>query len=151
METNVFDRAEQLLLTKDIHELTQDERLFLMSQLGDMEQVECFRDVLIEANTLLSAPAENIPAPGTFTAERVKGRMRELKRENAERKGFFAPIAALLNYRVRVYQPVLAMLGVMVMFFLLTNNSSDEPGMVKHSLYADSSAVHSDSMIMERR
>lgn len=150
MDTNVFDRAEQLLVNKQIDELTDEERKFLIGELGDMEQVENFRDVLLEAGNLLSASA-NVPEPDVFTAERVKARMRTLKREREERKGFFAGIASVLNYRVRVYQSVLAMLGVIVLFFLFTDNDHNDSRMINTTLYADSSAVHSDSVMMERR
>ena len=151
MDHTTFDKAEELLLTKEISALSHEECALLAEQFGDMEQAGHYRDFLLQAQEELSPFNADVPEPNVFTAERVKSRMRELKREQESSEGWWRTLIRVLNYRVKIYQSGIAMLAVVAVMFFVTNTSNIGENLNSDTLYADSSAVknidHGDTVI----
>ena len=143
MDYNTFDKAEELLLTKDINELSREERALVEEQFGNMEQAGHFRDFLLQAQEELSPINAGIPEPDAFTAERVKARMREIRHEKENSRSWWQTLIQVLNYRVRIYQSGIAMLAVVAVMFFVTNKSNISEHFDSDTLLADSAAVHS--------
>lgn len=146
-----FENAEELLVSKELHELSKEEQQFIVQQFGNMEEAQGYRDFLLGLKQELVSSSNDIPEPDVFIAERVKSRMREKKREAGEPRGLLQNIFGLLNYKIKVYQSVMAMLVVVAAFFFITKHSEEGVQAGRDILYADSSAVHTDSVLMERR
>jgi hypothetical protein len=141
MDYNTFDKAEELLLTRNMNELSNEDRMLLAEQFGDMEQAGHYREFLLQAQKELSPSSPDIPEPVAFTAVKVRSRMREIKRGKEESRTWWRTLIYVLNYRVRIYQSGIAMLAVVGMMFFITNKSNISDSMNTDTLYADSSAV----------
>lgn len=146
MDYHTFDKAEELLLTKEVSDLTHEERALLSEQFGSMEQATEYREFLLLAREELSPMNESVPEPDVLTTVRVKARMRALKHENESSRNWWKTLFDLLNYRVRLYQSGIAMLVVVAVMFFLTNKSNNRQSVHTDTLYADSSAVKSIDM-----
>lgn len=151
MKHDEFENAEAILAAKDMSELTHDEQQLLLRHFGNMEEASNYRDFIVSMQAELLT--DDVPEPDIFTAERVRSRMRELKREAEEKTSFVQKMLAMLNYRVKVYQPAIAMLAIIAVFMAIINNHDTKQGhTAADTLYADSSAVQHglDSAVLKR-
>jgi hypothetical protein len=136
-----FEEAEAILTSREMNALTHEEQAVLLQHFGSIEEATSYRSFLLGLQDELLAQ-DDIPEPNVFIPERVKARMRVMDRERKEQRTLMQKISDVLNHRVQLYKPVVAMAAVVaVAVFIINDHNSAQRNSPADTLYADSTAV----------
>ena len=121
MNTENFEKIEQLLLTKQVEELSTDEQTFLLQFFPDISAIKAQQKLLFTTKRALKA--EQIPLPGVAIHNSLRAQF--IKKNKIS---FDELVIRTINYKVKLYQ-VAAMFIVFIGFYsVLTSKSTVELG-----------------------
>jgi len=112
------DDIEQLLIKKDIDELTPDENLLVEKHLKICERCRSYQSTLSSMQNSMQISSEKKLVPDPAIRQNILQRMKALRpQETGIFKSGWGYFRSILEYRIPVYQTLLIVVLIPVIFF----------------------------------
>jgi hypothetical protein len=105
MHTDHLEKTESLLRSKTFEELNDPELDFLLQHFRNTSEIRAYQDLLLSVRRSLAE--DSVPPPSRNIQQALRRRVKDRSHSS-----FAESLMALLNYRLRLYQVVIALLMV---------------------------------------